>query len=195
AVLVKGRSNYLSLRRLRVARQRQMALPAGDGEVRQLEQVGRWARQTQDGSRSDLAFRPLPSVWDLVESDSTNCLGRHCPDFADCFYFKARKLIHGANLLVVNHALFFSDLALRRAGSGFSLLPKYQVVVLDEAHTVEDVASEHLGLQITRGQIDYLLNKLYSARSGRAPGLLALPRPSEGPEPGLARRAAGGRVF
>src|SRR5262249_13727828 len=145
------------------------ALLGEEGAAEQLVQIGRWARQTQDGSRSDLPFQPAPSVWDLVESDTGNCLGRKCPDYAACFYFKARRQMHGAHLLVVNHALFFSDLALRQ--TGFGLLPKYRVAILDEAHNLEDVAAEHLGLQITRGRIDYLLNKLYHPRHDR--GLLA----------------------
>ncbi|HYT87157.1 MAG TPA: helicase C-terminal domain-containing protein, partial [Gemmataceae bacterium] len=172
AVLVKGRSNYLSLRRLRVAQQRVRSLLAEEGPAGQLLKIGRWSRKTFDGSRSDLDFQPLPLVWDLVESDSNNCLGRNCPEYDKCFYFKARKHVHGANVLIVNHALFFSDLALRRAGGG--LLPKYQVAILDEAHTLEDVAAEHMGLQVTRGQIEYLLNKLYNDRRSRANGLLTL---------------------
>jgi ATP-dependent DNA helicase DinG len=168
AVLVKGRSNYISLRRLRGAQQR-INLLGDRNEVDQLKRIGLWSRRTRDGSRSDLSFQPLPSVWDLVESDSGNCLGRQCPDHGDCFYYKARKQVFGAEILVVNHALFFSDLALRRAGA--SLLPNYRVVILDEAHTLEDVAADHLGLQISRGSIEYLLNKLHSARTGR--GLLA----------------------
>jgi ATP-dependent DNA helicase DinG len=168
AVLVKGRSNYLSLRRLRGALQRVGTLLAEDSAAQQLVNIGQWSRRTHDGSKSDLSFQPLPAVWDLVESDSGNCLGRKCPDFAQCFYFKARREIHDANLLVVNHALFFSDLALRRQGVG--LLPKYRVVILDEAHTLEDVAAEHLGLQITRGAVDYLLNRLHNQRHDR--GLL-----------------------
>jgi ATP-dependent DNA helicase DinG len=169
ATLVKGRSNYISLRRLRGAQQKALALLGDPTTTDQLHQIGRWSRQTQDGSRSDLAFQPQPAVWDLVESDSGNCLGRGCTDYAKCFYFRARKHMFGAHILVVNHALFFSDLALRRDGA--SLLPDYQVVILDEAHTLEDVASDHLGIQVGRGTIEYLLNKLYNLRSGR--GLLA----------------------
>jgi ATP-dependent DNA helicase DinG len=169
ATLVKGRSNYLSLRRLRGAQQRVGALLVEPSAVDQLQQIGRWSRTTQDGSRSDLSFQPQPALWDLVESDSGNCLGRGCPDYAKCFYFQARKRIFGANLLVVNHALFFSDLALRRQGA--NLLPDYKVVIFDEAHTLEDVAADHLGLQIGRGAIEYLLNKLFSSRTRR--GLLA----------------------
>jgi ATP-dependent DNA helicase DinG len=169
ATLVKGRSNYLSLRRLRGAQQRSLALFAEPSAVAQLNQVGRWARQTQDGSRSDLPFQPLPAVWDVVESDSGNCMGRGCPDYAKCFYFRARKQMFGAQLLIVNHALFFSDLALRRVGA--NLLPDYKVVIFDEAHTIEDVAADHLGLQLGRGSVEYVLNKLLSPRHHR--GLLS----------------------
>src|SRR5436853_2445116 len=99
----------------------------------------------------------------------------------------------GAQVLVVNHALFFSDLALRRSGA--SLLPKYKVAILDEAHTVEDVAADHLGLQVTRGQIEWLLNKLYHDRRGRAHGLLVL----HGSEPAMRlvyeTRAASDQFF
>ncbi len=169
AVLVKGRSNYLSLRRLRGAQQKAAALFAEPVSNDQLQQIGRWSRTTHDGSRSDLSFQPLPAVWDAVESDSGNCLGRGCPDYAKCFYFKARKQMYGAQLLVVNHALFFSDLALRREGA--SLLPEYKAVIFDEAHTLEDVAADHLGVQVSRGMLDYLLNKLYNPRGRK--GLLA----------------------
>ncbi len=169
AVLVKGRSNYLSLRRLRVAQQRAGTLLADPVSGRQLQQIGKWSRQTQDGSKSDLDFQPRSDVWDLVESDSGNCLGRQCIDHPKCFYFKARKALFGAHVLIVNHALFFSDLAVRRHGGSF--LPDYKTVIFDEAHTLEDVASEHMGLKIGRGSIDYLLNKLHHQRTHR--GLLA----------------------
>jgi ATP-dependent DNA helicase DinG len=168
AVLVKGRSNYLSRRRLRGALQRQGATLLEPASLQQLRQIGDWSRRSQDGSRSDLEFQPLPQVWDQVESDSSNCLGRRCPDFGECFYFKARRGVFGAQLLIVNHALFFSDLALRHIGGGF--LPEYQVAILDEAHTVEDVAAEHLGLQISKGSVDFLLNKLMHPRADK--GLL-----------------------
>jgi ATP-dependent DNA helicase DinG len=172
AVLVKGRGNYLSLRRLRVANQRVASLLVEPVARENLHSLGVWARQTRDGSKSDLDFRPNPAAWDLVESDSNNCLGKKCADYERCFYFKARKHVFSANVLVVNHALFFVDLALKQIGKG--LLPKYQVAILDEAHTLEDVAAEHLGLGITKGQVDYLLNKLFYERNHAAHGLLTL---------------------
>lgn len=174
ALLVKGRGNYLSRRRLRVARQRGVSLLSEPGSLEQLDTLGRWAAGTQDGSRADLDFRPLPSVWDLVESDAGNCLGKKCPDFEDCFYYRARRHVHAAQVLVVNHALFFTDLALRSLGREVGILPKYRVAIFDEAHNLEDVAADHLGLSITRGQADYLLNKLLHDRRGQMQGLLAL---------------------
>jgi ATP-dependent DNA helicase DinG len=169
AALVKGRNNYLSLRRLQGAQQRMFTVLGELTAREQLLHLGRWAARTADGSRSDLPFRPAGAVWNLVESDSNNCLGHQCASYAKCFYFKARHQAHAANILVVNHALFFSDLALRRGGHG--LLPEYQVAILDEAHTLEDVAAEHLGLAFSRAAVEYLLNRLYSQRQGR--GLLA----------------------
>jgi ATP-dependent DNA helicase DinG len=164
AVLVKGRSNYLSKRRLRVAHNKSAKLLFENQAVNQLQTIAQWSKQTRDGSRSDLEFRPLGPVWDLVESDSGNCLAKKCKEFDTCFYFKARRQVHSAQILVVNHALFFLDLFLRAQGRENSILPKYQVAILDEAHTLEDVAAEHLGLQITRGQIEYLLKKLLHER-------------------------------
>jgi ATP-dependent DNA helicase DinG len=189
ATLVKGRSNYLSLRRLRGAQQRVASL-LEPSSAAQLQQIGRWSRQTSDGSRSDLPFQPLPAVWDLAESDSGNCLNRSCPDYGRCFYFKARKQMFGAQLLIVNHALFFSDLALRRQGA--SLLPDYKAVIFDEAHTLEDVAADHLGLRFGRGGFDYVLNKLFN-RQRR--GLFAYLGNEEAVRQVEATRQAGERFF
>jgi ATP-dependent DNA helicase DinG len=191
AALVKGRSNYLSLRRLRVARQRVGGLLADDAGLDQLRRIGLWARSTRDGSRSDLPLQPFGAVWDLVESDSGNCLGQQCPEYDQCFFFKARKASRGAQLLIVNHALFFSDLALRRVGAG--LLGDYQIAILDEAHTLEDVAAEHLGIQVGRGSIDFLMNKLYQPHRQR--GLLVAFRSPEAIKQVDAVRFAAERFF
>ncbi len=193
AVLAKGRGNYLSKRRLHQSQQRAGSLLFDDASVRQLNQIGRWSKQTQDGSRSDLGFQPSPVVWDLVESDTGNCLGRKCRDYDECFYFKARRRIFGAQVVIVNHALFFSDLALRRAGA--SLLPDYKVAIFDEAHTLEDVAADFLGLQVTRGAIDYTLNKLFQERSKGAHGLLAIFGSEESMLQVSAARSASERFF
>ncbi len=175
AVLVKGRSNYVSLRRLGNAVSRSGTLFSEEEEYDDLQRIARWARGTDDGTLSDLPFRPLPQVWDEVASDHGNCMGRNCPRYGDCFYYRARRRIHQAQLLVVNHALFFTDLGLR--GQGASILPDYDVVIFDEAHTLENVAGDHLGLRVTSGQVDYVLRKLYNERNNR--GLLVYHRAAE----------------
>ncbi len=169
ATLVKGRSNYVSLRRLEAAQGRAAALFQHPDDFDQLSALRHWAGLTEDGSRSDLSFRPSPSVWDAVASENGNCLGKKCPRFNSCYYFKARRRMRTANILVVNHALFFSDLALR--AGGFGILPEYDVAIFDEAHTLEAVAGDHLGLRITSGQVEYLLNRLFNPRTKK--GLLA----------------------
>lgn len=169
AVLVKGRGNYISLRRLEKAVQRssQKSLFESDGQ-QQLARIRQWAHVTRDGTRSDLSFQPKSEVWDEVLSDHGDCLRKRCPHHAECFYYAARRRVWNADLLIVNHALFFSDLSLRRDNA--SILPEYDTVIFDEAHTVESVAAEHLGLSVSEGQVDYLLRKLYHEQSQR--GLL-----------------------
>lgn len=169
AVLVKGRGNYVSLRRYRNALRRAGALFAQAEELVQLRQLGEWLDHTDDGSLSDLNFRPAPRVWDEVASDHGNCMNRKCPTYNDCFYYRARRRGQNAQLLIVNHALFFSDLALRREGA--SILPDYDLVVFDEAHNLEAVAADHLGVRLTSGQVDWALDRLHHERTDR--GLLA----------------------
>jgi ATP-dependent DNA helicase DinG len=176
AVLVKGRSNYLSKRRLNNAVDRAVSLFRDEEEFGQLRKLTAWSKKSTDGSLADLGFRPLPQVWDEAASDSGNCMGRNCPNYKDCFYYLARRRAQHAQILVVNHALLFSDLALRR--EGVSILPDYHVVILDEAHTLESVAADHLGLGVTSGQVEYLLNKLYNDRTQK--GLLVAAASREG---------------
>lgn len=168
AVLVKGRRNYLSQRRLKNAAERTKTIFFHEEERRQLLDLLTWSKKTDDGSLADLPFKPQPGVWDEAASDSGNCLGRNCPTYKQCFYYAARRRAQNAQLLIVNHALFFSDLALRRQGA--SILPDYDAVVLDEAHNLEAVAGEHLGIGVSSGQVNYLLNKLYNDRTNK--GLL-----------------------
>jgi len=168
AVLVKGRSNYISLRRMERALHHQDALFPKREEIDQLTAIRFWSQRTRDGSRSDLDFRPFPSVWEAVESEDGNCLGRECPTYSDCFFYRARARMRHANLLIVNHALFVTDLSMRE--SGFGLLPEYDIAILDEAHTLEAVAGEHLGLRISSLGIDFMLARLYNERTEK--GLL-----------------------
>jgi len=168
AVLVKGRGNYLSLRRMNRAVSKSTSLLSTDLQHSQLRDIKQWSGDTTDGSLSSLPFRPESLVWDEVASDTGNCLRRSCKSYNDCFYFRARRRATNAELLIVNHAMFFSDLALRR--QNVSLLPDYDAVILDECHTLESVAGDHLGMRMTSGQFDYLFDRLYNDRTHK--GLL-----------------------
>ena len=170
AVLAKGRGNYVSLRRLQDAAKQGKTVFSSEQEFDQIPMLKKWTQTTNDGSRSDLPIKVLPQVWDEVRSDSSNCLRRKCPTYSDCWYFKARNRLQNADVLIVNHALFFSDLSLRRLG--VNILPDYHTVILDEAHTVVDVASDHLGISITMGQVEYTLKRLYNG--ARNKGLLVV---------------------
>ncbi len=168
-VLVKGRGNYVSLRRLKLASQRQERLFSDPAARRTLHAIEDWASTTADGTLSSLPQLERGGVWDKVVSDSGNCMGRRCPTYKICFYQNARRKMEASNLLVCNHALFFADLALR--SQEIAILPKYHHAVLDEAHTIEDVASEHFGVSLTERRIAFLLAALHHPRSGR--GLIA----------------------
>ncbi len=191
AVLAKGRGNYISLRRMGQALQRAGTLFESDGEIAEVRAIRDWSTTTRDGSRADLELRVSPPVWDEVSSDSGNCMGRQCPNYKECFYFSARRRMQNAQLLVVNHALFFTDLALRQLN--VSLLPDYDAVILDEAHTVEQVAGEHLGLKLTDGQVDYTLRKLYNLQGNK--GLLVHHDSAEGQRLVMAASEAAEQFF
>ncbi len=168
AVLVKGRQNYVSLRRLAHALDssgnlHQTTLLETREDAAALRAIGEWAGTTTAGDTADLGWDPPPAVWRQVVSDRNNCLGRRCPTYDRCHFYNARRSMEGAHLLVVNHHLYFSDLGLRDENAG--ILPAHAVVVFDEAHTLEDVATDHLGSSVTDAQIRFFLDGLWSRRN------------------------------
>lgn len=165
SVLVKGRGNYMSIRRLKLASERKNKLLGEPAQRRSLDAIEDWAYETVDGTLSSLPQLERQGVWSHVMSDSANCMGRKCPSYNECFYQSARREMEGAQILVCNHALFFSDLALRAMGTGF--LPQYDHVILDEAHGVEDAAADHFGLRLTEWRVSFLLNQLYNHKTGK----------------------------
>jgi len=169
AVLVKGRQNYISLRRLaHAAGGGQSAWFESNDDARTLKEIVDWSEKTERGDKADLGWDPPGQVWRHVVSDRGNCLGRKCPTYGECFFYQARREIEEANLLIVNHHLYFSDLSLREEHAG--ILPAHEIVIFDEAHTLEDVATEHLGSSIAEAQIRFFLDGLWS-RKGK--GLLS----------------------
>ena len=167
AVLAKGRGNYLCKRRLEFAQRRQRGLL--DESTSQLITISNWAGETKDGSLSDLSFVPETRLWDAVKSEHGNCRGRKCPHFRDCFYWRARRRLENADIIVANHALMFSDLVLKQQGA--AVLPEYGCAIIDEAHNMEHVAEEHFGIDISNHRVKFLLDGLYNPRTRK--GLLA----------------------
>jgi len=160
--LVKGRGNYISIRRARLAAESQVSLFEEDRSA-EIQALLDWIGSTEDGSLSDLSFSPADETWEEVRSDPDICLRARCPHFQECFYQRSRRRAASAELLVVNHHLLFTDLAVRRATRNYTqsaVLPAYQRVVLDEAHNVEDAATSHLGVEITRRGLFRAMSRL-----------------------------------
>jgi ATP-dependent DNA helicase DinG len=155
AAYMKGRNNYACLHRL--GRAESSPVLEGLDEVHYFEQVCDWARTSDVGDRAELANLPESlSFWRHIDARSETCLGQKCTDFDACFITRMRDRAQEAEIVVVNHHLFFADLALRNTNYG-SVLPDYSAVILDEAHLVEDVASEYFGSQVSNYQVDDLI--------------------------------------
>ena len=167
AVLAKGRGNYLCKRRLEFVLRKQIGLFDTFGS--QLAAISDWAMRTDDGSLSDVPFMPRSRIWDAVRSEHGNCRGRKCRHFRDCFYWRARRSLEEADIIVANHALVFSDLLLKEEGG--AVLPEYRHVIIDEAHNIERVAEEHFGIDVSDNKVRFMLDSLYNRRTRK--GLLA----------------------
>lgn len=150
--LVKGRGNYISIRRAHLAAASAPSL-FPDDRSEELGALVEWAENTEDGSLGDLSFTPTREVWEEVRSETDACLRAKCPFFQQCHYQRARRAGASADVVIVNHALFFSDLAIRILTENFrdgAVLPPYKRVVFDEAHHLEDAATPRLGAEATR---------------------------------------------
>ena len=151
--LLKGRANYLCLHRLALAREEARR---GAGADAQLSRIAEWAAYTRRGDIAELASVPESSpLWPQVTSTSDNCLGSRCDHYEECHVNRARREALGADLLVVNHHLFFADLALREEGFG-QLLPGVDAVIFDEAHRLPETATQYLGSSVSGHQINSL---------------------------------------
>jgi ATP-dependent DNA helicase DinG len=168
AALAKGRGNYLCLRRLYSALRAAPTLFPEGSDIAELSRIEGWSQTTTDGSYSEIEPQPSLRLWYQVSSNLYTCIGKACLYSDRCFYQKARKAISAADIVVTNHALFFTDLAYGEEGS--KLLPQFGAVILDEAHTIEDVASECFGLNISRNSLNFFLDRLYHPKRKR--GLL-----------------------
>ena len=173
--LLKGWRNYLCLARLDQARAGQDSL-FDDARGAELASLAGWAARTGDGSLADLAEEPSPDVWDAVAAESDLCTRLKCPHFDRCFLFQARRRAAEADVVVVNHHLLASDLAVRIASDNWqeaAVLPPYRRLVIDEAHHLEDVAAQHLGTQVSMLGVQRLLGRLERNGRGLLPALAA----------------------
>jgi len=171
--LLKGWRNYVCLSRLEQAREQEDSL-FEDERRAELDGLAAWAARTSDGSLADLPDEPSGDVWDAVAAESDLCTRLKCPHFDRCFLFQARRRAAEADVVVVNHHLLASDLAVRMASDNWqeaAVLPPYRRLVLDEAHHLEDVAAMHLGAQVSMLGVQRLLSRLEKNGRGLLPAL------------------------
>jgi ATP-dependent DNA helicase DinG len=158
AAYMKGRANYACLQRIKRAEN----APVLDGleDVDYFDEVRQWARASATGDRAELTALPenLP-FWRHIDARSDTCLGQKCPDYDPCFITRMRQRAQDADIVIVNHHLFFADLALRGGEYG-QVIPDYGAVIFDEAHQIEDVAAEYFGFQVSSYQLEDLLRDL-----------------------------------
>jgi ATP-dependent DNA helicase DinG len=155
AELVKGRQNYLCPKRLEALRQR--PLPGLDQQGELLARIEVWARQTSTGDRAELKDLPDDSpLWQAVCSTTEHCSGATCGERGSCFVARLKQRAASADLLVVNHHLFFADLAVKERGFG-EVLPPFRRVVFDEAHLLEEVATQYFGCQVNTYRVAELV--------------------------------------
>ena len=173
--MLKGWRNYLCLQRLGFALQGQGSLLETD-RMDELDAISDWSEHTTDGSLADLTDQPSSEVWDEVAAEADLCSRLECPHFDACFVFRARRRAAEADVVVVNHHLLASDLAVRRNSENWqdaAVLPPYKRLVLDEAHHLEDTAAHHLGHQVTWLGVVRLLGRLERTGKGLIPALIA----------------------
>jgi ATP-dependent DNA helicase DinG len=154
AALMKGRSNFLC--REKVHQMVGQPVLKGIDEVDWFAQIKDWEKLTETGDRSELTFLPDDAeLWHRIDARSDLCTGKKCAEFQNCFITAMHQRAQEADLIIVNHALFFADLAIRKDDFG-SILPEYSAVVFDEAHEIEDVASDYFGRQVSSYRFDEL---------------------------------------
>jgi len=158
AAYMKGRANYACLQRIK--RAADSPVLEGLDELDYFDEVRQWTRDSPTGDRAELIGLPehLP-FWRHIDARSEICIGQKCPDFDPCFITRMRQRALDADIVIVNHHLFFADLALRNGEYG-QVLPDYSAVIFDEAHLIEDVAAEYFGAQVSNYQVEDLLRDL-----------------------------------
>ena len=169
AVLVKGRQNYICLRRFN-DRAQEASLFDKEDDFKSIE---KWLEVTETGEKSDLPFFPTWEFWSDICSESESCLGIKCPYRDKCFVIRSRKEAAGASIIVVNHHLLFSDMEARMEDdfNGTSILPNYSRVIFDEAHNLENAATSYFSQSVNKGYILKVMHQIYRRVKDRIFGI------------------------
>jgi len=176
ASLVKGRNNYACLRKIADLRTNQLSLFSESEQKlkREIEDLADWVASSGSGDRADLPFVPSSEAWDAIRSDADMCLGSKCPYFQKAPFYESRRKAVQSHILVVNQALLFADLAVRQSSENYkasAVIPAYEHIVLDEAHSVEDIATDHFGIKLSSLGLRLTTGKFLSISKGNR-GLL-----------------------
>ena len=156
---MKGRANYLCRHKLVTLTQHPIL--SGLEEIDQFHQISEWEKRTETGDRAELSALPEASaLWHRLDARSEACLGSTCPDYQRCFVTEMRRKAQESDIVIVNHHLFFADLAVRQQASGApdaGVLPEAGAVIFDEAHELEDIASSYFGLSVSNQRFEDLV--------------------------------------
>ena len=171
-VLVKGRNNYVCKRLFNeLVLGKSIDIETFSMEAReQIEYILKWGNKTKTGDKAELPFEVYPDVWELVQSTTELCLGKKCPYRKECFYMKTRMEKMEADILISNHHVFFADLNVRAEtdfDSEYLILPRYDMVIFDEAHNVESVARSYFSVEVSKISFTRLLNRIYQKKNKR----------------------------
>ena len=169
-VLVKGRNNYVCKRLFNeLVLGKSIDIETFSMEAReQIEYILKWGNKTKTGDKAELTFEVYPDVWELVQSTTELCLGKKCPYRKECFYMKTRMEKMEADILISNHHVFFADLNVRAEtdfDSEYLILPRYDMVIFDEAHNVESVARSYFSVEVSKISFTRLLNRIYQKKN------------------------------
>lgn len=174
-ILVKGRGNYLCNRKL-------SNVATGDivdfeefsqSQKSQFKEVVRWGGKTDTGDKAELPFEVDYSIWEHFQSETDMCAGAKCSFKAECFFLKARDEKKKADILITNHHMYFSDLAIRKEigfNTEYSILPEYELVVFDEAHNVEKVARDYFSYEVSKYGFTKTMNQIYTLEKSKKRG-------------------------
>src|SRR5579859_3610472 len=156
---MKGRANYLC--RHKLVTLRDQPILSGLEEIDHYRQIAEWEKTTETGDRAELSELPeVSALWSRLDARSEACLGSTCPDYQRCFVTEMRRKAQEADVVIVNHHLFFADLAVRQLASGApdaGVLPEAGAVIFDEAHELEDIASNYFGLSVSNIRFEDLV--------------------------------------